>query len=137
MLTRDSAILHYMLYDKRKISTKNQADLNKPVTVGLLLEYTNEFLIPKMVKIIDERLEEKLEQKLEQKLKTHFAGFEHRLKDYIDRKLTDHTAELFKRLDERYGREKQFKEKIVELFRKHKIGSSEDLAFLEGLVQGS
>ena len=56
---------------------------------------------------------------------------------YVDEKLDYYTTDIFKRLDKKYQKEKQFKEKIVELFKKHKIGSSEDLAFLDGLVQGS
>ena len=42
-----------------------------------------------------------------------------------------------KLVDKKYQKEKQFKEKVVELFKKHKIGSATDLAFLEGLVSAS
>ena len=38
-------------------------------------------------------------------IKGEMAASEHRLKDYIDRKLSDHTADMFKRLDERYHKE--------------------------------
>lgn len=98
---------------------KTQAELEKTVTLGVLLEFTDEFLIPKMTDLVKEEV----------------AGVEYRLKSYIDRKLSDHTAELFKRLDERYQKDRHFKQKVVELLRKHNIGASEDIAFLEGLTQ--
>ena len=34
----------------------NQDDLNKNVTLGILLEYTDEFLMPKMGEMMDEKI---------------------------------------------------------------------------------
>ena len=117
-----------------QFSKKHTNELEKPVTLGVLLEYTDSFLIPKMAELIKEETNG-VEYRLKSFVKEENAGAEHRLKSYIDRKLSDHTAELFKRLDERYHTDRQFKQKIVELLRKHHIGAAEDLAFLEGLAQ--
>jgi hypothetical protein len=98
-------------------------NLDKPVTLGLLLEYTDEFLIPRLSDVIDD------------KIKTANAGQESRIKSYMDDKLADYTSDIFRRLDKKYKKEKQFKEKVVELFKKHKIGTGEDISFLEGYIQ--
>lgn len=108
---------------------KNQGDMDKVVTLGLLLQYTDEFLIPTMSDLID--------QKLDEKFKVNNAQLEHNLKSYIDDKLADQLSEIFKRWDKAYEREKDFKRKLIELFKKHNIGDGEDWAFLEGFVQGS
>ena len=100
-------------------------DLSKPVTLGVLLEYTDELLIPKVGEIMDE------------KIKMGNASLEHSLKSYIDDKLADYSSDIFKRLDKKYEKEKQFKSKVVELFRAHHIGTPEDVAYLEGLVHGT
>lgn len=59
------------------------------------------------------------------------------LKVYIDEKLADYTSDIFKRLDKKDRKDTQFKEKVVELFSKHKIGTPEERAFLKGLAGGS
>lgn len=100
-------------------------DLNKNVTLGVLLEYTDEFLLPRM------------EERVREVVKEEIGQSEHRVKDYIDRKLSDHTAEFFRRLEHKFQTEQQFRGKIIDLFKKHNIGTSEDLAFLEGLMKGA
>ena len=100
--------------------THTKEELDKPFSLGVLLEYTDEFLIPKIGEMIKEGN----------------ADVKHELKSYIDDKLANYTSDIFKRLDKKYGKEKQFKTKVVELLRKHQIGTSEDLAYLEGLVDG-
>ena len=113
-----------------------KADLHKPVTMGLLLEYTDDFLLPKMADIIDDRLG-KTEDTLNKTIDQKNAQLEFHLKEYIDNKLADYTSDIFKRLDKKHQQEKDFKQKVVEIFKKHRIGSAEEIAFLEGLVQGS
>ena len=114
---------------KEQFLEQHQADRDKPVTTGVLmdtlLEFTHEFFIPAISDVVDE------------KIKLNNAQQENSLKTYIDRKLADHTSELFKRLDKRYQQEKAFKEKVVDLFKKHHIGSPEDIAFLDGMVQAT
>lgn len=123
--------------------TKKRSDLAKPVTLGLLLEYTDDFLLPKISDLMDERIKinnVKLEHKfetLEHKFETlehKISQTEHNLKVYIDDKLADYTSDIFKRLDKKYQHDKKFKEKLVELLKKHHIGTEVDLAYLEGLV---
>ena len=101
-------------------SDKKEEALNKPVTLGALLEYTDEFLIPKIGEVIKEEI----------------GASEHRLKSYIDDKLADYTSDIFKRLDKKYAQDKQFKVKVVGLLRTHKIGTAEEIAYLEGLAEG-
>lgn len=110
---------------------KNEEELAKPVTLGILLEYTEEVLIPRFSDVVDDKIKES-EERIDQK----FAKYNHELKDYIDRKLTDHTTELFRRLDARYDNDKKFKSKVLEILRRNNFASSEELAFLEGLVAG-
>lgn len=108
--------------------------MDKPITMGLLLEYTDSFLIPKIHELMKEEIGAS-EERMKIHVKQEVTGSEYRIKDYIDRKLSDHTVEMFKRLDERYHKEKQFKQKVVDLFRKHHIGSDDEIAFLDGLAQ--
>jgi len=58
----------------------------------------------------------------------------HELKDYIDTKLADYTSDIFKRLEQRFQRDREFKHHVVKLLRKHRIGTAEEVAFLEGLA---
>ena len=86
-----------------------------------------------------DRLEKRVE-KVEQGLghvEQRLGEVNYDLKVYIDEKLADYTSDIFNRLDKKYKKDGQFKEKVVELFRKHKIGTPEELAFLKGLVEGS
>lgn len=111
---------------------KNQGDMGKAVTLGVLLEYTDEFLIPTMSDLMDEKI-----LGVKSDLKSDMASMEHRLKSYIDDKLADQLSEIFKRWDKTHEKEKDFKRKVIELFKKHNIGNGEDWAFLEGFVAGS
>jgi len=115
-----------------KFAKKRKNDLEKPVTLGVLLEYTDEFLIPKICEIMDDKL--KVERN---ETKGAMAKLEHNLKSYIDDKLGEYTSDIFRRLDKKYQKDRQFKVKVVELFKKHNIGTKEDLAFLEGVVSMS
>ena len=108
---------------------KNEEDLNKAVTIGVLLEYTDEILLPKMSELMDEKIAAS-EARMDLKL----GKLEYNLKSYVDRKFFDHTAELFERLDAKSQKEKQFKGKVVEIFKKNNFGTPEDIAFLEGLA---
>ena len=120
--------------------TYPEEELNKPVTLGILLEYTDEFLMPKIYDTMGAMMDEKIgvaNAKLEQKMKAGNAKLEHNLKSYIDDKLADYTSDIFKRLDKKYEKDQQFKSKVVELFRAYNIGKPEDVAYLEGLVHGA
>ncbi|MDP2655942.1 MAG: hypothetical protein Q8P11_00010 [bacterium] len=89
-----------------------------PVTVGMLLEYTDSFLLPKFNEM----------------LKENNSLLEHNLKTYIDRKFTEYQTDLFKKLDASRQRDTQFKEKIIEIFKRRQIASDEEIAYLEGLA---
>lgn len=119
-----------------KFVKKRKNDLEKPVTLGVLLEYTDEFLIPKMVEITKEIISEELCE-FKKHTDGRFGKLENELKSYIDDKLGEYTSDIFKRLDKKYQKDRQFKAKVVELFKKHNIGTKEDLAFLEGVVSMS
>ena len=116
-----------------KIAKKYKNDLDKPVTLGVLLEYTDEFLMPKIVEITKDTISEEL-GKFKDYTDRRFGKLENNLKSYIDDKLGEYTSDIFKRLDKKYQKDRQFKVKVVELFKKHNIGTREDLAFLEGIV---
>lgn len=114
----------------------NKSDWNKPITKGALLEYTDEFLVPKISELIKES-ETRIGEKISKCVSAESGALKHELKEYIDKKLDYYTTDIFRRLDKKYQKEKQFKEKVVELFKKYKIGSATDLAYLEGLVTGA
>ncbi|MBI5728790.1 MAG: hypothetical protein HY983_00900 [Candidatus Magasanikbacteria bacterium] len=125
-----------------KKRTYKKDELEQPVTLGVLLEYTDSFLMPKMVDIMDERFAKVNERfdKMDERFKetdNKIARNEYNLKVYIDEKLANYTSDIFKRLEKKQEKETAFKKKVVDLFKKHHIGSSEELAFLEGLVSGS
>ncbi|MFA4831669.1 MAG: hypothetical protein WC618_05930 [Patescibacteria group bacterium] len=118
---------------------KEDVELEKPVTVGVLMdtlvEFADQVLLPRFEKTVDQKIGIANAQQT-QEMKTANAQQTHELKSYIDDKLAVHTAELFSRLDRKYQSEKQFREKVVELFRKHQIGTTEDIAYLAGLAAG-
>ncbi|OGH73861.1 MAG: hypothetical protein A3C90_01295 [Candidatus Magasanikbacteria bacterium RIFCSPHIGHO2_02_FULL_51_14] len=124
---------------KNTFLAREKSELDKPVTVGVLMdtlvEYTDQILIPRLEEMMDKKIVSS-EVRLKEHVDKKIAGSEHRMMTYIDRKLTDSIAGLFKRLDAKYQKEKQFREKVVELLKRHNIGTSEDIAYLEGLAQG-
>jgi hypothetical protein len=122
-----------------KFNKKNKDDFNKPVTLGLLLEFTDEFLLPRMADLFASKNDfKKLEGKVNKlgeevkQLGEKVNRFEYNLKVYIDEKMTDYTSDIFKRLEKKYQQDLHFKQKIVALLKKHKIGSLEEISFLEG-----
>lgn len=109
-------------------SKLKKEDINRPVTLGVLLEYTDEVLLPRMEEMVNTVVNEVTQKKTGQ--------LEYNLKVYIDEKLANYTSDIFKRLEKRDINDKHFKVKVVELFKKHHIGSEKELAFLEGMVSG-
>ncbi len=119
------------------------------------MEYTEEVLIPRMADLMDDKLEKgfqsferRFEKKMDEKFKNGFESFEkkmdlkfarqnYEIKEYVDKKLSNYTDKIFKKLDKKYEQEKQFRSKVVELFKKNKIGTAEDWAYLDGMVAGT
>ena len=104
---------------------KHKEELDKVVTMGVLLEFTDEFLMPKVFDAISAS---------EKRMMLEMGKLNHDLKVYIDEKLGSYTSDIFTRLDKKYAKEKQFKDKLLEVLKKHNIGSAEDMAYLEGLA---
>jgi|GEM_PF-2382076 len=113
---------------------KNKGELDKVVTLGVLLEFTDEFLIPKINDIVKDTVTEVVEKVVDEKINTAIGKLNHDLKAYIDEKQANLVSEMFTRLDKKYAKEKQFKDKLLEILKKHNIGSAEDMAYLEGLA---
>lgn len=101
---------------KKKASVK---ELEKVVTLDVLLEYTDTLLLPRIGDMMNE---------MEGRIK-------YELKSYMDDKFADQTSDIFSRLDKREGAHRTFKHKIVDIFKASNIGSPEDRAYLEGLAQ--
>ena len=110
--------LYYFYMKEEFINKHPDTTFETPVTVGLLLDYTSEVLLPAMDEMI----------------KKNNADLEHRLKSHIDRRLQETVETLLKRIDKRFEEEKKFHHKIIEMFKKQHIGSVEDIAYLEGLT---
>lgn len=116
-------------------------DLQKPVTLGVLFEFTEEILLPRIEEIVKkvsglEKRMDGLEGKMEG-LEEKMGTMEYNLKAYIDKKFDEYITDLFNRLNRKEQKEKQFKEKVVDLLKRHGIGTVEELAFLEGLAKGA
>lgn len=110
---------------RKDFANKHKSELDIHVTMGMLLEYTDDFLIPSISDIVDEKLSQQ---------KTEMV---YELKSYISDKLAEYTSDIFKRLEKREQRDRDFKKKLLALLREHDIGKPEELAYLEGLVQGT
>ena len=123
----------------KKQITKKGGDFDKPVTLGLMLEYTDEFLIPKIGEVVDEKINmsiTKLEQNINEKINISHAKLEHNLKDYIDRKGSQYMTDAFQKMEKTFQKDKAYKEKLISLLKKYKIGTNTDWAYLDGLVVG-
>lgn len=123
---------------------------NQPVTVGVMLEAFEAVLVPAIDKAIVSKILESYDQLLlpaidqmfndnnarsNKQMKENNAEQENHMKDYIDRKFYNQLGEFSKRLDAKIEKEKQFKEKVIDLFKRYKMGTSEEIAFMEGLAQ--
>ena len=115
-----------------------QTDLDKPVSVGLLLEYTDEFLIPRFAEVVKSMITEivppMIEGAIEKNNKKLSGQITYELKTYVDEKLNKQTEEIFTRLEKRFDRDKHFKEKLVEVLRAHRVGSLDEMTALEKLL---
>lgn len=69
--------------------------------MGVLLEYIDEFLLPKIEKIVTDVVGAS-EERLKAHVGQEIGKSENRMMDYIDRKLADHTLELFKKLEHKF-----------------------------------
>ena len=118
---------------KDEFKQKHAAEMDAPITMGVLLESYDHFLIPAMSDMMDDKIKAS-EGRMDQKLKESNAGLENRLKSYIDDKLGEYTSEIFKRLEKTFQKDTAFKSKLIQLLRTHNIGTSEEIAFLEGMV---
>jgi len=124
-------------------------ELKKPVTLEVLLDYTDSFLLPKLSDIISDQIHDEfgniistkiqgeIRPLIQEEVRPVISEHEYKIKSYIEDKLADYHSDIFKRLDRKETTEREFKMKIVELLKKHNIGTGEDIAFLEGVVRGS
>lgn len=121
---------------------KKHPDLEKPVTLGVLLAFTDEFLLPKVGEMMDGLrgemggLRDEMNG-LKSEMRKEMSAMEHRLKVYIDDKLADYTSDIFKRLEKRDIKDREFKARVVEILKRNKLASSEEVAYLDGLVRGN
>ncbi len=108
---------------------KNNSPATKEEMKDLLVEFANDFLIPAMSDMMDGKIDG-----LRTEMKSENVKLEHNLKTYIDRKLSDYTTDIFKRLEKESQKDKDYKQKVIEILKKNKIGTGEDIAFLQGFV---
>ncbi|MEK7083653.1 MAG: hypothetical protein AAB932_00265 [Patescibacteria group bacterium] len=78
---------------KDEFKQKHASELNTPVTMGVLLEYTDQFLIPAMSEIIKGE-SGTIKTEIKTEMKAEMAKLEHNLKSYIDDKLANCIAFL-------------------------------------------
>ncbi|MFA5188684.1 MAG: hypothetical protein WC460_04965 [Patescibacteria group bacterium] len=102
----------------------------KYLTKTELAEFTEETLLPAVEKIVDDKLEEKLENKLNAK----FGEFKHEIKSYIDDKLADTKGDIIAVIKGEKERDRSFKEKVVEIFKRNKLADRKEAELLESLI---
>jgi len=69
---------------------ERKTNLDKPVTLGLLLEFTDDFLIPRLSDVMSDTI------------KSEVGKSEHRMKIYVDDKLARFAAEITGRSEKRF-----------------------------------
>ncbi len=119
-------------------------DANKVVTVGVLAEYTADFLLPKIEELFEEnnkRMDERFEEnnklikvQFEEIISKNNGQQTYELKTYVDEKLNKQTEEIFTRLEKRFDRDKNFKEKLIAIMRAHRVGTLDEMMALEKLL---
>ncbi|MEK7226806.1 MAG: hypothetical protein AAB221_14135 [Bacteroidota bacterium] len=118
---------------------QNHPNKDQPVTVGAMVEAFDQVLVPRIKEVatstVQEAFDEVLLPAIDEMMKRNNAQQENRMRDYIDRKFYDQIGEFSKRLDAKAEKEKQFKGKVIDLFRRHNMGTPEEIAFMEGLAQ--
>ena len=118
---------------KNKEDIKKE-ELDKVVTLGVLFEFTDQVLIPRMADLMDVKIGDKLGV-FKEEINEKFATTEHNLKTYIDEKLADYTSEIFSRWAKKEKKESDFRKTVVNILKKHNIGTEKELAYLKGLAE--
>ncbi len=111
----------------------NSGELQKTVTVEVLLDFTDDILLPRIADIIDEKIVASTSV-IRNEFRNEISQLNHDLKIYIDQKLGDYTSDIFNRLDKKYQQDKRFKEKMIEILKRSSIATAEEVAYLEGLA---
>ncbi len=111
----------------------HSGELQKTVTVEVLLDFTDDILLPRIADIIDEKIVASTSV-IRNEFRNEISQLNHDLKIYIDQKLGDYTSDIFNRLDKKYQQDKRFKEKMIEILKRSSIATAEEVAYLEGLA---
>jgi len=56
-------------------------------------------------------------------------------KYYLSDKLTDLAVEIYKQLDKKLEKEKEFKKKVTEIIKRKRLARSREIAYLEELIK--
>jgi recombinational DNA repair ATPase RecF len=111
----------------------------------LLNEFADSMLLPAIDQLIDIKLEEKLEEKLETKLEEKFGGFRaefdgklasHRyeMKDYMDKKLASHHADIISAIRGDKVRDKDYKTQVVGVLKRNGLVNKDESIALTQLA---
>lgn len=88
-----------------------------------LAEFTEDVLLPGVERIVDD------------KVKKEIGAFRHDIKDYIDVKLGETKGDIIAVIKGEKEKDKSFKTKVVEIFKRNKLGDQREIEFLEALIQ--
>lgn len=115
----------------------NKKDLNKPITLEVLSQFTEEVILPGVEKIFDVKFDERMKE-MEKKFATKkdLKAMENRMvsKDYLDKKLFEFEARLMKRISKEESKIKQalaFTMKIIRSGKKPTTKQVQTLKLLE------
>ncbi|MDP3985408.1 MAG: hypothetical protein Q8P82_01470 [bacterium] len=109
----------------------NSDDLNKVVTVGILKEtlgeFTEDVLMPAIRDIVKEEVRDVVTKEI--------GSAKSELKDYVDTKISSLRGDLISVIRGERDRDQTFKEKMLEVLKRNKLASEEELSFMAELVR--
>ena len=110
-------------------------ELEQPVTLGLLLEFTDQHLIPTLDNLISERIKDRPTKKeVGDMIDKKIANLP--TKEYLDEKLAKVTADIFERLERRnWSPDRKYKKKVNKVLSRNKLITSIEFRELEALAK--
>ncbi len=102
-------------------------DLNQPVTLGVLGEFTEQVLLPAVQEIV------KAEVRAE--VRSEIGIFRTEIKGYIDEKLGDLRGDLVSVFTGDRDRDRNFKAKVIDIIRRNKLAREDEISVLAQLAR--
>ena len=109
-----------------------QEDLDKNITLGTLLEYTDEFLIPKMGEMMDEKIG-KLDEKID-KVDARVGKLRSDLIDHVERTVFNAKGEIIAAINRWHEQYRMAFEKIMTILQRSNLVAVEEVKAVYELI---